>query len=374
MNRSRGMRRAAALGLALTLALLVCVPVLADTVAEHAQEQPIERPPAEAAEPEKQPYAAPTDAARPEPRAEADGAGRAHTYGASWSGGAFAGQTVNYTDELVIGKGACHSLRPARDIVLIRDGKPVEKLKGASVSYDTSDASVLAVGENGRIMGVKKGSAQLIVTVSLPGGQKQLRKNVKVTDAPRIKFAPDYAILADGAKLDLSQHAKAPFLKASPNVDANVSYKITAVDKSHGSKVSLDADSGMLAVRFNRPGDVYKVTAKGYGGERASFMVYLGRRADRVEILVSPEALNASGALMMKPGESRALKAAAYAGAALAARQDVRWQLVGGGGLCSIDQQGLLVLAGNAAGSFCVEAYAEDGSGVSARIDVVVAP
>lgn len=404
MNRLRGLRCAVALILALMLVLPMSAAAQEESagdaqeraveqVAEHVAEDPVE--PAEEATPEPEPEPTeqpddeqqqaepePADTPQPEPEQTPKHQGEPdatkapeRSYGARWADGAFPSQTVNYTDELVIGAGARYQVKASRDIQLSRDGKAVEKLKGTGISYDSSNSACASVDGKGNIRGRKKGSAQLIATVTMPdGSQKQLRKNIKVVDAPEIQFAPDYAVLEDGGKLDLGQHAKVPLLKAMPNVDAKVTYKLTAVDKSNGSKVSLDEKTGKIAVRFNNPGDVYTVTAKSYDGSRATFTLYLGQRADRVEILVSGVGLDAAGRLRMAGGESLPLSAATYAGGALAARQDVTWQLIGGEGIATIDDQGMLVLKDGAVGGFSVVAYAQDGGQASARIDVIIAP
>ncbi|MDL2206479.1 hypothetical protein LJC33_06155 [Eubacteriales bacterium OttesenSCG-928-N13] len=304
-----------------------------------------------------------------------EGTPDAHQYSACWSDDAFDGQTVNYTGELVMGEGARYQIDRERSIMAYMDGEPC--LDAVQIDFDSSDGC-LSVDQNGQLRAVKKGSAQLIATVQFPNDtQKQLRKPVKVVDAPMIHFAPDFAVIEDGGQLDLGQYAKNPLLKVSPNVDADVRYQIQAVDQSHGSSVKLNEDNGRLTVRYDQPGDSYRVVATTYAGDEAQFMLYLGRRALSIDILVDPNALNEQNQLSLSAGESRTLKAAVYDGAGEpAARQDVYWQIENAPNGVQIDAQGMLSVHGGLteATEIVIYAVAQDGSQIYAQISAQILP
>ncbi len=303
----------------------------------------------------------------------------AKEYSVTWAPGAFANQTVNFQDELVMGQGAAYTVELNKDIqVLVNGQKPKSRLKGVSLSFASSNAKYLTVSGSGKIKCARFGAAQLFVTVQLPdGGQKQLRKNVKIVDEPKIRFAPDSAVLEDGAKLDLSQFAKSPILIASPNVNAGISYTVTSLGSANGSKVSLDKKSGSLRVRYDRPGDAYLITARTYGGDKAMFTVYLGQRTQRIEITVAQSAVGADGRVALQAGRSLALKAVAYDMTGdMAARQDITWAVIGGGQYASIDNSGLLTAVGDPGQErgIIVAAMASDGSGASSQVSLTVVP
>lgn len=327
-------------------------------------------------EPEKEPEQAP-EVVEPSAESATEPASEdtPREYNASWSDSAFSSQTVNYVDELIIGVGASYAIDPERDILLTDMGKQIDNR--VEVSYSTSNKKYLAVSASGLISGVKRGSAQVLATVHLPdGSQKQLRKNVKVVDSPEIEFAPNYAVVANGDRLDLGQYAKVPLLKASPNVDANVRYSLTLKEGAGTSEVTLDKQSGKLQVAYSEPGDVYVITARTYGGEKASFTIYLGQRAERVEILFNGEVMP-DGRPYVVGGGRQALEAIAYAqDGTLAARQDFEWHLLSGDDVAGIGEGGLLSIADGLQEerTVTVGAYALDGGDASAELDIVAIP
>lgn len=298
MNRYLGLRRAAALLVSLTLLIFARVPALADdsdSAPETAQPEkseplkpaksredspePAQSAPARQDEDEDETNApAESGAQQDESASEAQ---KPHKYKVSWTSDAFDGQTLNYSGELIVGVGTSICIDPEQDIALIRDGEPTGAPSAKEISLASSNERYMSVSEGGDLHAVRKGAAQLHVTVDLPGGgQKQLRKSVKIVEEPSIRFAPDSALLASGDDLDLGQFAKAPLLKAFPNVNAQVRYRLEPVLVGGDSRVELDAYTGKLCVSYTQPGDIYLVVAETYSGSQACFTLYLSEHTD----------------------------------------------------------------------------------------------
>ena len=302
------------------------------------------------------------------PSDESTGAQQAQPaqYSARWTDGALPGQTVNYIGQLVMGEGAELTILPRRDIALTRNGEEIGSPNPDDVSYSSGGEHFVTVSSSGLVCAQTKGQAAVYVTVNLPdGGQKQLRQEIKVVDAPELSFTTDYAVLDNGDAADLSQFAASPILKASPNVNASVRYFI---DPDDGA-VTVDPDSGEVAVLSAQPGAQYRVTAGSYSGSEAVFTIYIGSRADRIEITAA-----GGEALSIAPGGRLQLSAVAYAGAETAALQQFSWQILQEKSPCEIDENGLLTARDSFSStrSITVRASARDGGGAYADMEIAL--
>ena len=391
MTNHRGMWMGTALILIALFSLVPCaVSAFADAVPQAASAaEPIE-PASEPSEPEvvevpvvpeapEAPLEGETSEASDEtvPQARTDEAvAEASTYALEWDALAFSGQTVNFQDEIVLGLGATCTIDPLDDIRIAADGEPIKSRKSLRFSYDSSNADHLTVDQSGTLRAVGSGSAQLMVTVHFPdGAQRQLRKHVKVVDAPAIRFAPSEAVLESGDSLDFSQFARVPILRAVPNVNAGVRFSIEPLITQNQSRVSLDAHSGRLTATYDTPGDAYLITAETYSGEIAFFTLLLGRHVHDIEIF-SPDDLpmDSSGRPIIAPGATARLTAIAldFSGE-FAMRQDIYWSIASGGAFATIDDHGLLEISPSAPDtSISVFAAALDGSDASASITFLI--
>ncbi len=360
-----GLSRATALllGLVLTLGLALPACAGAPTFELEAEQQETQEETAQGAKTEPE-----------ETLAERE-TQKKRAYSAAWTDSAFADLTVNAMDELVMAVGTVLTIDLDQDVELLHEGKREGSLDEKDVSFASSNKKYLTVSKRGKVSAERRGTAQLQLTIELPdGSQKQLHKNIKVVNAPEISFAPDYAVLGNSGKLDLGQRAKAPLLKASPNVDARVRYSAVLQSGNGGSKLELNEETGQLSVSFDRPGDVYAITAETYAGKRASFTLYLGERADRLEIQgLWPDA---DGVIRVASGASLPLKAVAFAGGADAARQDVSWRVLTGDDYASVDERGMLRIAPELSAEQAIQvvAYALDGGEATAQVDLVAMP
>lgn len=383
MNHTKGLRRALALLIGLMLAACAGIPALAEeeTIYENEMTQSEKEEPGESsAQKREEPDITPempeeSEVLKPLPDQEEEPL--KHTYGANWTGEAFSGQTVNYKDELIIGVGTSIHINPERDIALTLDGESAKTVQNSDVRYQSSNDRYVTVDERGKLYAERKGAAQLQVTVELPdGNQKQLKKSVKIVDEPDIRFAPDYALLESGGKLDLGQYAKVPLLKAFPNVNAHVRYEIAPVNSAGGATVLLDENTGKLSAFFDEPGDVYAITARTYAGKTAHFTLYLGGRADELDILVPNGAVGPDGQLRIRSGETLELRATAFSAGTQAGRQDVAWKIETGSDFATILDSGLLRVFKEVSQESLirVSATTQDGSEIQASLEIIAVP